>query len=193
MGEKQEEWENRMEAFWQRLQETVTRDNGIRAAWKRNAGLRLCDADGRAVEAFYRMYGGGLVSEREENRCFFAVCVSCLWKPEDWKLWMSEDWNRGTSLAEGARKFLDPESRETFAKRLRALLDLPWDEDGYLAGKLCRLLKFCKAKGMVVNGKALLRDLRQWNEDDRRIQRKWAREFYRMEREDEKGGKENAD
>lgn len=174
-----------MEAFWQRLQETVTRDKGIRAAWKRNAGLRLCDADGRAVAAFYRIYGGGLVSERKEDRCFFAVCVACLWKPEDW--------SRGTSLAEGAKKFLDPESRETFAKRLRALLDLSWDEDGYLAGKLCRLLKFCQAKGMVVDGKALLRDLLQWNMDDRRIQRKWAREFYRMEREDEKGGKENAD
>ena len=60
MGEKQEEWKNRMEAFWQRFQETVSRDNGIRAALKRNAGLRLCDADGRAIAAFYRMHGGGL-------------------------------------------------------------------------------------------------------------------------------------
>ena len=181
MGEKQEEWENRIEAFWKRFQETVNRDREIRAALKRNAGLRLCDADGRALAAFYRMYGGGLV----EDCCFFAVCVSCLWKPEDW--------NRGTPLVEGAKKFLDPKSCETFAKRLRVLLDLPWDEGGYLAGKLCRLLKFCQAKGMVVDGKALLKDLLQWNKDSRWIQRKWAREFYRMEWEDEKGGKKNAD
>lgn len=184
MGGK-EEWQERLSAVWKRLQENAERDNGFRASLKWNAGLRLCDADGQAVAAFYRIYGGGLVSETKEDRCFFAVCVSCLWKPEDWK--------REVPLAEGARRLLDPESRETFEKRLRALLDLPWDEDGYLAGKLCRLLKFCQAKGMVVNGRELLKDLLSWNEEDRRTQRKWAREFYRMEREKDEGGKENAD
>ena len=185
MSEKQKDWQAKLDAFWQRFQETAGNDKGLRAALKRNAGLRLCDADRHAMTAFYRIYGGGLVSIDKEDLCFLAVCVSCLWKPEDWK--------RGTPLVEGAKKFLDPESRETFGKRLQALMDLPWDEDGYLAGKLCRLLKFCRAKGMVVNGKDLLKDLLWWNEDDRRVQRKWAREFCRMEKKDDEGGKGNAD
>lgn len=182
MGDK-EEWRKRRDAFWQRLQDAVERDNGIRTILKRNAGTQLCEAEGNATAAFYRIYGGGLVSEWKEDRCFFAVCVSCLWKPEDWK--------RAVSMVEGARKFLDSESKETFGKKMKVLMDLPWDRDGFLAGKLCRLLKFCQSKGIVVDGKELLEDLLSWDRDDRQIQRKWAREFYRME--SDKGGNTNVD
>lgn len=184
MGGK-EDWQERMNAVWDQLKEVVSNDNGLRATLKRNAGLRLCEADWRAKMAFYRICGVGLVSLEKEDRFFLAVCVSCLWKPDEW--------SRGKPLVEGARNFLDQDSRDTFVKRLRVLMDLPWDEDGYIAGKLCRLLKFCKSKGIVVDGKELLQDLLGWNADNRWVQRKWAREFYRIERKDNKGGKENAD
>ena len=86
---------------------------------------------------------------------------------------------------------MDTESKETFGKKMKVLMDLPWDREGFLAGKLCRLLKFCQSKGIVVDGKELLEDLLSWDRDDRQIQRKWAREFYRME--SDKGGNTNVD
>lgn len=184
MGDRVE-WQNRVDAFWQRLKDTVARDNGIRAILKRNAGVRMYDADGRAIAAFYRIYGGGLVSEMNEDRCFFATCATCLWE--------AEDWEKSVPLVEGARRFMREGDRNTFSKRMRTILDLPWDEDGYLAGKLCRLLKFCQSKGIVVDGKELFQDLLWWDMDDRRIQRKWAREFYRTDNMADDGGKENVD
>ena len=185
MEQDRNQWKEKADAFWKRVQEAVAKDTGLRAVFRRNVGELLRTADGRAVTAFYRLYGGGLVSEQKEDRCFFAVCAACLWKPEEWK--------SGKTLAAGA-KALTPDDKATFEKRLRVLLDLPWDDDGYFAAKLCRLFKYCKSKGMIVDGKALMIDLLGWNEDERFVQKRWVRELYREETKDNsKGAEENVD
>ena len=174
MGQSKEQWQEKADAFWKRVQETVAKDTGLRAVFRRNAGKLLETADGRAMVAFYRVYNGGLVSKRNEDRCFFAVCAACLWKPEEWA--------RAKSLVTGAR------DKETFEERLRVLLDLPWDDDGYFAMKLCRLLKYCKSKNMVVDGKALMKDLIDWDSDKRLVQKRWVRELYREDTKDDSEG-----
>ena len=89
---------------------------------------------------------------------------------------------------------MKPDDKATFEKRLRVLLDLPWDDDGYFAAKLCRLLKYCKSKGMIVDGKSLMIDLIGWNDDERFVQKRWVRELYREETKDNSEGvKENVD
>ncbi len=180
MNEK-ENWKKQLDDFWNNFQESVQKDNGIRAVLKRNAGTRLYEADSRAIAAFYRIYHGKVA----EDRYFFAICSACLWKPEEWK--------NAVPLVEGAKKYMSPEQRETFSKRMQVLLDLPWDEDGYFTGKLLRLLKFCQSKGIVVDGKRLLDDLIHWDQDNRWVQRKWAKEFYRSDINKDDGGKENVD
>ncbi len=179
MGQERDQWKEKLDSFWGRVATAAENDTGLRAAFRRNAGELLWTADGSAVTAFYRLYGGGLVSERNEDRCFFAVCAACLWKPEEW--------SRGVPLTMAARK-LDKDDMATFEKRLRVLLDLPWDEDGYFAGKLCRLLKYCRSKSLVVDGKSLMKDLVSWDNDQRFVQKRWVRELYRgQEKNDSEG------
>ena len=185
MGQDKEQWQEKVDSFWLRICEAVGRDNGLRAVFRRNAGELLQTADGRAVTAFYRLNGGGAVSERNEDRCFFAVCAACLWK--------ADEWTRAVPLTTGARK-LNSDDKAAFEKRIRVLLDLPWDDEGYFATKLSRLLKYCKSKNMVVDGKSLMRDLINWDNDERFVQKRWVRELYREEtKNSSKGVGENVD
>ena len=181
MGQEKEHWQEKADAFWLRVSEAVAKDNGLRAVFRRNAGKLLRTADGRAVTSFYRVYSGGLASERNEDRCFFAICAACLWKPEEW--------TRAKPLTAGTSA-LSTDDKATFEKRLRVLLDLPWDDDGYFAAKLYRLLKYCKSKNIVVDGKTLMRELIGWDSDKRFVQKQWVRDFYREETKDDSEGVE---
>ena len=169
-----EDWQERYNAFWKRLQTTAKNDNGFRAILKRNAGLPIgCTnkaVDGRAIMAFYKVYGGGLFSIENEDKGFFAACAACSWDPKDWE--------RGISIS-STQRFFNEAEKESFERHLQRLMDLPWDRDGYFAGKLYKLLKFCKQKNIIINCKDLLRDLLLWEREDRLVQRKWVREFYR--------------
>ena len=182
MAVNKEQWQERIDALWSRVHKIVGEDNGLRATFRRNAGELLRTADGRAVAAFYRVCGGAPISERNEDKCFFAICAACQWKPEEWP--------RAKSLTTGANA-LHSDDKETMEKRLRVLLDLPWDDEGYFAAKLCRLLKYCRSKNMVVDGKALMMDLLGWDSDQRYVQKRWVRELYReSEKKEAKGADE---
>lgn len=179
MATNKEQWQERMKTFWSHVQSAVEEDNGLRASFRRNTGELLKAADGRAVTDFYRVCAGAPISERNEDKCFFAVCAACLWKPEEW--------GHAKPLVAGA-KTLSEEDRKTFEKRLRVLLDLPWDDEGYFAAKLYRLLKYCRSKGLVIDGKVLMNDLIGWDNDERYVQKRWVREFYREDAKDEAKG-----
>ena len=161
-------------------------DNGYRAALRRAAGCRLSEADGKAMAAFYRAYRSEAVPSIED-RYFFAACVQCLWKPEEL--------SRKQELIAGIRR-MPPEERGSVEKRICAILDLDWAEDGYLARKLYRLISWCRSKGIVVDCSRLLPDLLEWNWGSRKVQKEWAKRLYRDEKEDMKeseGERANAD
>ena len=61
---------------------------------------------------------------------------------------------------------------------MEVLLDLPWDEDGFLLTKLSRMVQLAKSKGYAVDCQKLLEDLLYWNGEKQTIQRKWARALY---------------
>ena len=68
--------------------------------------------------------------------------------------------------------------------RLVGILDLTWGEDGFLLGKLARLIKLAKSKNYAVDCAALLIDLIYWNGLKQTVQLRWARSLYmRQERE----------
>ena len=64
-----------------------------------------------------------------------------------------------------------------FDSRFTALLDTPWNDDGYLSQKLTRLAKMLKQKGYPVDGAELLNSLLHWNDPDRWIQKKWVKAY----------------
>jgi CRISPR system Cascade subunit CasB len=76
----------------------------------------------------------------------------------------------------------DPEEGlpEPLKRRLDALLAAPADELFY---HLRQVISLLKAEEIPVDWDQLLRDLRGWGREDRRVQWEWSRSFYVGERE----------
>ena len=159
-----------IDKFIQTAQDLLGQDNGGRAALKRAAGKNMANAGGNAMTAFYRLYA---IPKFQEEKCFAVVCMMCLWD--------AKEWEKAEPLIQGARRRVDADSRSGFEKRLQTLLDLSWDEDGYFLAKICRLVKFCKSKEIVVDAASLLADLLNWEQESRFVQKRWVKEFYSYE------------
>lgn len=66
---------------------------------------------------------------------------------------------------------------ESIERRFIALLDA---DETQLAHHLRQMIQLVKAEeGIRIHWVELLTDLRNWNRDDRRVQQRWARAFYR--------------
>lgn len=71
-----------MDEQWNLVEEIKKLSVGERAALRREAGGKLCDASGRALAAFYRLIPPGLSSRKQE--CWFCVLtLACLWNVEE--------------------------------------------------------------------------------------------------------------
>lgn len=94
--------------------------------------------------------------------------------------------NFGESLrilaAKKAGGRIDPDNGlpEPLKRRLDALLAAPSDE---LFPHLRQLIRMLKAEEVPVDWEQLLWDLRNWDQEDRRVQWRWSRSFYVGERE----------
>ena len=151
------------------LQRVDQLPKGDRTALKREAGTMLTQADGRAVRAFYQCLPPQVKRWQEEERYFAAGCLHCLWEADAVRQPMEQ------VLSQLGR---DSELSESMAHRLESLLDLSWDEDGYLLTKLTRLVKVIKSKNYAVDCASLLADLLYWNGEKQTVQLKWARALY---------------
>lgn len=81
------------------------------------------------------------------------------------------------SLAEALSQVWHEEDRpRSLEERFLALLDADSDQ---LPDRLRRVVSYLKAKRKGVNYQRLLEDLLGWFNPGRRVQRRWAREFYR--------------
>lgn len=147
---------------------------GERAVLRRAAGQTLREADAHAMAAFYRcLPRDNSVNRFCEDRWFAAACFHCLW-----------DGGSGPRLPlERIMRELKEKS-DSMEHRLSSLLDLSWEEDGYLLTKLSRIVKMARQQGYCADCDSLLEDLLHWNSDTQYVQRKWARELYY--RKDEK-------
>ena len=150
------------------LQRVDHLSNGDRTALKREAGTMLPQADGRTVRAFYQCLPSQ-VKPWQEDRYFAAGCLHCLWETDAARQPMEQIF---------FQLGRDSELSESMAHRLESLLDLSWDEDGYLLTKLTRLVKVVKSKNYAVDCASLLGDLLCWNGEKQTVQLKWARSLY---------------
>lgn len=153
---------------------------GERAALKRCAGTMLQDADGKAMTAFYRCLPP-FVDERQADRWFTVACLRCLWDAGE---------ENGVPFEKRLGQLLrDDALSDSTAHRIESLLDTDWDNDGYMLGKLVRLIKMIRQKnGAEIDFGALLDDLIHWNADTQYVQRKWARAvFAGADADNEKG------
>lgn len=138
----------------------------FRILMRRSAGKTVSDADSNTLLGFYRNYYG---KESEENKYFFSACVHCLWD--------IKDHNRMFSLPEAVKE-MDKGSASSFEKRLLRLLEMHWDNDGFILNKMFHLVRFCKSKGIRIDCAKLLADILCWDKDNGAyIRKKWAREY----------------
>lgn len=159
-----------MESFFKRLDAL---DNGKRAALRRSYGIHLTKATGNALVAFYQCLPKGVPASMED-RWFTIACLRCLWdrgddekKPKRFEQIIAEMGKQDDVSA-------------SMLHRLSLLLDVPWNSDAYLMGKLTRMIKMIRGKSerAFVDFPALLDDLLCWNADDQYVQRRWARTVY---------------
>ena len=68
--------------------------------------------------------------------------------------------------------------RESGSLEKRFLALLAAEEEGQLVYHLRQLVSLLKAEGIGLNYAALLRDLFQWQHQDRYVQRRWAQQYY---------------
>ena len=121
--------------------------------------------DGQAVVIFYR-YVPRSIPAWQEDYWFAAACFSCLWDGD----------TRFIPLEQAlAQLKLTSDSME---HRLAGLLDQRWEADGFFLGKLSRIIKLAKAKGIAIDCALLLEDLLYWNSSTQSVQRKWAKAMY---------------
>lgn len=137
---------------------------GSRVALKRNAGIMLAEADGKAIAAFYRC---NPPAEKQDDLYFAVACLKCLWDKQTDSGTPVEQILAGLDLS------------ESMTHRVEGILDTPWDRDGFLLIKIARLVKMLKQKGTEIpDFAALLEDLIYWNKDNQSVQRKWARAIF---------------
>lgn len=139
--------------------------SGERASLRRNCGKLLKDADGAAVVLFYRYAPRG-IPDWQEDCWFAAACFACLWEGD----------GPGIPMEQALAQL--KQTSDSMEHRLAGLLDIRWETDGYLLGKLSRIVKMAKAKGIVVDCSRLLEDLIYWNGSTQSVQRKWAKAMY---------------
>jgi hypothetical protein len=146
--------------------------NGEHASLRHTVGRTMAEADGRALEAFYKAIPPA-VKPWQQGRCFTVMGIACLWRAEEVSV-------RGDIV--GMLHTLE-QKRDTngIGVKIRGLLDMRWDdEDGYLAAKLGRLARMLRAEdaGAMPDIDMLFSDLNTWNDDNRKTQRRWAQVFF---------------
>lgn len=156
-------------------------DEGDRAALRRAAGSLPSSSGSKALAAFYKAYPPSN-AVLDEDCSFQAACLQCLWKPEEL--------SRAVPIA-NAGAGLPEQDKTAFERRLKALLDLNRDSDGFMAVKLYRLVRYCKTKNFVIDCNDLLWDLLHWDDENRSVRRKWARIYYAAKTDRKKDSENN--
>ena len=144
-------------------------ENRHRIRFKRSCGMLLKETDTETMQVFYRILPVN-VYYGDEDLWFVAACIHCLWPAEE----------------KGRRPMQEciacvKDSSDSFEKRFTGLLETLWGEDGYLCGKLERMAKYLKQKGYAVDGAELLPALIGWNDEEKRVQKRWIKAYWRTE------------
>ncbi len=153
---------------------------GERAALRRETGVMLKEAGGRALTAFYRCLPVG-VAAAQEAKWFAVACLRCLWDAGK---------EGGRPLEQIISQMMrSGELSDSTGHRAELLIDTRWDGDGYMLAKLSRMVKLVRQKSdrELIDFPALLEDLVFWNSENQSLQRKWARAIFGNQNNEETG------
>lgn len=165
-------------AFVKRLEELdSTHDRGALAALRRGLGK----PPGTVAEMFPYVVPWESHAEERHKDAYYLVAALFAWHPRNWP--STEDaWrtNLGASFAWLGRE----DGGEGVERRFVALLNARGED---LPDHLRGAIGLMRAREVPVDYARLLGDIQQWDRDDRRVQRAWARAFWGHQRTSEDG------
>ena len=168
---------SRDERFISALEHLVTNDDrAALAALRRGLGQR----PGETMELYPYVvpYVQGLRYTSDENAYYIIASLVGLYPTPSWQRSDGKQLtNLGASLA-----LLKDDSGDSLEKRFVALLNAHADD---LPEHLRQAISLLKSKDKPVNWLRLLRDIKQWDREDRRVQRLWAKGFWGQAVEDD--------
>ena len=142
---------------------------GELSALRRNAGVMMSAASMKSQAAFYRAKNLSC-NQWQEEFVFPALCMQSLWRESDVR--------KKRLFPEMLRDiYQDKDATDSMRRKCTEFLDYAWSEDGFLLGKICRLVRRIRTDNPSVQPdfEAMAIDLSRWNNSNRNIQKKWLR------------------
>jgi CRISPR system Cascade subunit CasB len=125
-----------------------------------------------AYPAVYRALGEEALPPWEEEPYFIVASLFALY-PEG--SWPSDAASGARNLGASFARLAERTASGSIEQRFQALLDSHREA---LVEHLRHAVSLCRAHGVPVDWVELLDDVRHWESDSRRVQRKWARTFW---------------
>lgn len=158
------------------------RNRGRLAALRRGLGRPLA-TPGDAAREFYRLLPAR-VSHRDEMAYWTAATLFAAFPPGN-----GANVATGASVGAALRRLGEQQGGEDALARVeRRALQLLAARLPALSTHLRGTAALLRGEGIVLDPAVLVRDLRRWDAPDRRVQQRWARDFWRVS---EKTGETN--
>lgn len=162
MGKIIDEKKQEIADFLNRVAKLSAEDKTFNVLMRKSVGLRYDEISSRVRVAFLRADPPARMNFDKALLCAGLQCK-----------WSQQELNRAVDLP-SIKHRLDKFGANTLEKRILKALDIPWDKDAFLMGKIVRLVDMCKQKGYVVDCKHLLYSLSFWDSPSRLIQQEWC-------------------
>lgn len=157
-------------------------DRAALAALRRSLGKR----PGQAAEAHRHVLWVNPPSWEEP--AYYLVAGLFALHPANWR--KEEGDKRLTNFGASFAWLKSKTDSDSIEKRFVALLDCHEDDLAEHLRHAVSLIKSNKSETIPVDWAQLLRDLRRWNWDDRKVQREWARAFWGSSQTDQQADNE---
>jgi CRISPR system Cascade subunit CasB len=117
------------------------------------------------------------LTRKQEDAYYFVAALFGLYPGENWT---SSDGRLRTNLGASLQQLANPnessrESSKSVERRFAALLNAHSDD---LSEHLRQNISLLKSKDIPVDWRQLLRDVINWDDDDRLVQRDWSKAFW---------------
>ena len=143
-------------------------DAGDLARLRRHAGRTLAESTG-VLGLFYRLLPYG-VPERQHEHYFLVATLFPLTSA-------SQERDFGATLS----RMRGDHNRAGLDRRVEALLDA---DEAQLRFRLRQMVRLTHANRVGVNWEPLLHDVLDWTRVDRRVQKRWAMSYFRVDQPD---------
>jgi CRISPR system Cascade subunit CasB len=147
-----------------------------RSLLRRNAGLSLAESR-NALGLFYRLLPRGANARRLEEQYFLVATLYCVHRPEKLPQGTVATGSFGATLYRMNSEYRMRTGADNagLERRFTALLDA---DDEQLRFRMRQMVRLANSSRAGIDWETMLADILNWHQPDRRVQKKWARDFF---------------